>query len=362
MTKFSSLNAFVISLLAAGIFMSRSLTGLTLLFAFIAIVCLAYIIFCKKKLSAMRFIFFVLVITIFLLCYFTSLDPDFLLSTALMPLCLVFFYLVGPDISLMKIDRLIKLLINLSAFCILWDWILVDILGQSTTLRIRFDESLSYTNRPLGLFGQPTVNSCFIVILLMWRGSLQNRLSKRSEILPIIAVLVQGSFIGICLISSYLFFKRITPKFGTLIPTFFVSVCVLIALRVYTSGRGSLSYILDIADLYLLVINTFLSQVDLFDLFVTGAGEIILHPAPLFYASKIGILALSFSYFIIIFFWFRRSNPLIQRYSSLKGKFAQILLLVIANTHYPLFFFKAVAPIMALILASFNNIRAHERD
>ncbi|MDC3293798.1 hypothetical protein OAW18_05825 [Alphaproteobacteria bacterium] len=167
-------------------------------------------------------------------------------------LIMIAYNAIFLDIKFSKkyLMRLLKYIILLNSLAIIYDWFVLEFFDAS--LRILSTDNVSYQHRALGLHGQPTVNSVFLISLYCLLVNLEKKI--RCDIylfIVVFSVCAQRSGWGIILM--FLFFIYVITLYkGKMSRGFVLSLVIFFFPVLYFSvtylGKLSGSYILYIVN------------------------------------------------------------------------------------------------------------------
>lgn len=239
------------------------------------------------------------------------------------------------------LSRYIKYLIYLITISILIDFLLMSF--GFVELQPMFSiEQYSYHTRPFGIFGQPSVNSSLLCFLYLFYNSLYSINKNEKDTLFIvitIGCLLQGSGSGFLSYFFVLLYKYGTEKHAVRISKklilFFILAVISLTYLILSNAveKISLNYMKELYEFsvwelwYPYVIS--IRNVT-YILWGVPNTDISIDLGPLFIIATVGVVY--FIYLTIVFFY------LFKKSKQLSMKFAIVLLLV-ANLHYPVMFY-----------------------
>lgn len=258
-------------------------------------------------------------------------------------ICISFLFLVkGAAVSYYYfLPHYIKYLIYLITISIAVDFSLMSC-GMIELQPMFNIEQYSYHTRPFGIFGQPSVNSSLLCFLYLFYNSLYNVGKSKKDVLFIVVTigcLLQGSGSGFLSYFFVLLYKYGTKKHAVKISgkliLFFILSFVTLGYLILSNKveKISLNYIKELYEFcvwelwfpYVFSIRS-IAHV----LWGVPNTDISIDLGPLFIISTVGIVY--FTYLTFVFFF------LLKKSKQLSMKFA-ILLLLVANLHYPVMFY-----------------------
>jgi len=240
------------------------------------------------------------------------------------------------------LEKFLLIIILLIFMFVLIDYILINS-GFSHLQAFYRINLYSYENKPLGLFGQFSVNTSYIVVFYMLLQS-YNRLTKVLNIslisMILFVLIIENSGTGymsfILLIFSYLLQNKLYKYLS-------IGILITIYIIIYSNilDKISIEYI-DILYKYFiyLVKYSYMEHIDTYADVIFGLNgnlNIAIDFGPMFMIAKIGLLY-TVLYIISLLY-------LIYRLSSIYAKMA-IITLMLGNIHYPVLFY----PIMNIFL------------
>jgi len=306
--------------------------------------------FSKKVLWIALLSFFILLVSFYLhliifdktnirWIFFFGVQPFILLSYALF-----FKKLVVVDLFSSKYFLYIFIVMSLSTT---YDYLALTYFDDPS-MRLFNDSNVSYRFKPLGIFGQFSVNSTYLIFFYL----VHIYCSKKSFFNPLLilltaSILMQQSGVGyVLLLLSFLYSIKIER---IRLPNKILGFASIILLIIYSvffelSNKLSLNYLsyifITLPNEY---IGIFINEVRISSL-LTGFDNKNLFPieiTPLFLVSKIGFL-----YFVFYLFYSFYIYQLIPRgYLKLS-----MLIMAIGTLHYPVIFYVAGSFLMPAIL------------
>lgn len=238
----------------------------------------------------------------------------------------------------------LKSLIILISCSIIIDFLFL-LVGMSNLQPMYDVEKYSYLNRPFGLFGQPSVNSCILcfcyLFYLALQGSLGNKDKNRWLLLlfVVVGVVMQGSGSGYISLFLLLFSILIRNKNGRIRwggILLIVLVFIPIVYHIITSnvvGKISLDYIsFLIAFFYDDLIIPYLKMANSYDKILFGIPDFPLSIdfGPLYILGTVGLFFLLFIVSFTLYLLFKTNN-----FNMKMG----IIILLVGNLHYPVMFY-----------------------
>lgn len=255
------------------------------------------------------------------------------------------FIVKGRPMSLIKNSLLhyIKYLIVLISGSIIIDYMLL--LLEMPTLQPMYDmEKYSYLDRPFGLFGQPSVNSCILCFCYLFYRALQERSSNEGTykwllLLVVTGIFAQGSgsgYISLLLLlfsilirknSEHIRWRRIFLTISIFIP---IVYCIIVSNIVEKISMNYIFFLLDF--FYDDLITPYLKLANSYDKILFGIPDFPLSIdfGPLYILGTVGLFFLVFIVLFTLYVFFKAKN-----FNMKMG----IVILLTGNLHYPVMFY-----------------------
>ncbi|OHD96493.1 MAG: hypothetical protein A3E21_00855 [Sulfurimonas sp. RIFCSPHIGHO2_12_FULL_36_9] len=262
---------------------------------------------------------------------------------------LLFFLGFGVFVNIksfiiVHLENLFEIIIFLIFGFVLFDFIMINIGMMTSQLMFMVDAS-SYYGKPLGLFGQFSITSTYIVVFYMLHLSFKSNTNKIKSIilffLTTLTVLLQDSgtgYIVYMFLIITIFYKSIVFRYLTIPMIFFIFIFFVQSNLISKISYDYFNYLYKYFDEIFTIVymNNVHSIID----FLFGIDGNYIFPidfGPLFIISKVGFLY--FILYSIAIFYMIYKAP--DRYIKMA-----IFLLVLSNIHYPTLFY----PIMNVLL------------
>jgi len=252
------------------------------------------------------------------------------------------------ELHFRKMPNYFEILVYLSVFFILIDFILLSN-GMSSSQLMYKAEAKSYDGKPLGLFGQFSINSTYLVVFYLLYLSFKKVISIKKNIflflLVTFGIILQDSgtgYIVYLFLLLTIFYKSFFFRF-LIIPLILVAMFYIIQSNIIT--KLSSEYIMFLYDFFIEIFKiTYFDNVhNIFD-FLFGIDSNYDFPidfGPMYIIAKVGFLYF-FLYSLIIFYMIYNSP---DRYFRMA-----MISLVIANIHYPALFYPIMNVLLPLLL------------
>ena len=302
----------------------------------------------KGSLKLKHFIFwglFFLLVEIISSFIFDIDNIDFIRFYFLFLLINPFLYYKGDPMQFFNehLQTYLKYVILLMASCIVVDFILLNV--GLVHLQLMYNPELyTYLDRPFGLFGQPSVNSCLLCFFFLFYTAITNGHTSKSVnykllIVVIVGVVLQGSgsgFISLLILILALLTKgkNLSPNLFKLI--FVSSILGYIVYEIIMSGvveKVGIDYISYLYDYVLFdIIEPYKKLAKSASIILFGIPKCPLQIdfGPLFILGTVGLFGLVF----ILLFWLRLFLKTKSHYLKMG-----LLVLLVGNMHYPVMFY-----------------------
>lgn len=274
---------------------------------------------------------------------------------------ILFFLLFSLFINMSKVYKNIhisfEIIIYLISLFVLVDFGLIE-LGMNSYQLMYKPEASSYEGKPLGLFGQFSITSSYIIILYMLFLSFNKQKAKSKKIflflLLTISIILQDSGTGyllyaILLLTILYTSNKIKP----------LAILLTAALTLYLAQSNivhkiSFDYTMFLYDYFLdIFLSVYVNHVyNIFD-FLFGINSEYNFPidfGPLFMIAKVGFL-----YFILysclIFYIIYKSPDIFLRMA--------LISFIIANMHYPVLFYPLANILLPILIIYVENTKKY---
>jgi len=324
------------------------------LFSFFMFICLAQnkfnLIF--NSYNKNDFLIFILLLTIVFLNVFMVGDNKALSNYIFLLaffFCLIFFPLLF-DIDVFNDKYLITLLsylIYVISFSIFTDYLILNFFGKEHQLLFNpLDKS--YFSRPLGIFGQPSINSTLMVFYLSVLST-RRKISLKLLIISTTAILVQQSGVGFVVFILFLFFyfrNFFIFNYSKLIIIFFLLLLFILLINYNFLEKLNSSYISSFFEQFIHSIHKYWQESDLSIMkFLFGGVAHGVDFTLLFTIGSIGVVLTIFSLYFL--FSYIKNIPSNHRFP--------IYILIAGTLHYPAAFYLINAFILPFITRSLQN-------
>jgi len=236
--------------------------------------------------------------------------------------------------------KYIKYLFYLISIASIVDFLLFFVFNRPE-LQLMYDPlDYAYNTKGLGLFGQPSVSASLISFFYLLKSRFDNKRSLFEFIFYLIAViscLTGTGYLCIIIVIVARYWKQRLVIF-TLFPlVIFISIYVFFSNIIY---KVSLDYTLELVDIFKGFFEGYYIQVNSFYDILFGVDPSYIVPidfGPLFYIGNVGVIAFVI-YTCLLLYSMVKSRSYLYRFS--------VVILLVANLHYPVMFF----PLMHFVL------------
>jgi len=273
---------------------------------------------------------------------------------------LLFFLFLTIDKFYTKyIHRIFEYVIYLLFFFVVIDFILLSN-GMISSQLMYKPQAWSYHTKPLGLFGQFSINTTYAVVFYLLYLSFQKVISIKKNILLFLLVtfiiILEDSGTGYIVYLFLLFtiFYRSSFFRFLIIPIAIVAMFYIIQNNLIV--KLSAEYLAYLYDYFIEIFKiTYIDNIhNVFDFLfgINGNYNFPIDFGPMFMIAKVGFLYF-FSYSLMIAYMIYKSP---DRYFRMA-----IISLVIANIHYPALFYPIMNLILPILLVYLLNIRQERK-
>ena len=264
------------------------------------------------------------------------------------PVLIFYIFHYNPKIFIEKyLDKILSFYVLVFSCSIMIDYVILHS-GLDISLQPMYRrEDWSYASRPLGITGQPSVNSVLLVVfytLLLSRTSLNK--SKTLFLFMVIGVVLQGSGSGY--IALMMLFYVMLERFHWRVRVF-VSCCSLLLMAQLDQefkflDKVSIQYITDVTQVFMVQIDDWIIQVSqsypLLSVLLGGVSSEI-DFGPLYFMSNVGLIY-SILFLMLIGIAVVKAKNRYQRVA--------IFILLVGNLHYPVMFYATTVFFLPLLL------------
>lgn len=259
------------------------------------------------------------------------------------------------EFSTKYLHKIFEFMVYLTAFFIVIDFILLTNGMVSSQLMYK-PEALSYIGKPLGLFGQFSINTTYAVVFYMLYISFQRvRNVKKNIILFLLVTLIiilQDSgtgYVMYLLLLFTIFYKSFIFRF-IYIPIIIISMLYIIQNNLV--AKLSLDYLVFLYKYFVEIFKvTYFDNIhNIFDFLfgIDGNYNFPIDFGPMFMIAKVGFLY--FLLYSLVIFYMIYKSP--DRYFRMA-----IISLVIANIHYPALFYPVMNVLLPILLIYIKTYR-----
>lgn len=270
---------------------------------------------------------------------------------------LFFFFLSSASLYTKYLHRFFEYVIYLISFFVVIDFILLSN-GMISSQLMYKPEAWSYHTKPLGLFGQFSINTAYAVVFYLLYLSFQKVISVKKNIILFLLItlttILQNSGTGYVMylfLLFTLFYKLFLFRF-LIIPIIIVAIFYIIHNNLI--DKLSAEYLVYLYYYFMEIFKiTYFDNVDnIFDFLfgIDGNYNFPIDFGPMFMIAKVGFLFF-FLYSLIIFYMIYKSPDKYFRMA--------IISLVVANIHYPALFYpimNVLLPILFIYLFKFKEV------
>ncbi|WP_148570662.1 hypothetical protein [Aliarcobacter cryaerophilus] len=271
---------------------------------------------------------------------------------------ILFFLVFSFFVNIKRLDDLFFIKISIFIVLLIFLFVLLDYIfikfGLNHLQLMYKPDAHSYSSKPMGLFGQFSINSTYSVFFyLVYLGFKKNNYSSIKNLLLFLVVtatiILQNSgsgFLAYILLLCAIFYKFRLFRFF-IAPIGFMAIILIVQQNIIQ--KLSYDYLLYLYEYFLRFLQEYISSIkNPFDfLFGNGVGTIDF--GPFFIIGNVG-----FVYFILF------SIMLFYAIIIIKNRYLRfsIIVLMVSNLHYPAFFYPLMNVFLTLMVL---YICFHER-
>lgn len=265
---------------------------------------------------------------------------------------LIFFFIISLfiDVNYLTSNHLktfFESMVFIIFFSVIIDYFLIKN-GLMTSQLMFKQEATSYHGKALGLFGQFSINTSYIIVFYMLFLSFSDNINKFKNIILLsmitITIVIQNSgtgYILYLLLLGTIFYKSKLARY-ILLPFFILLFFIIIMNNLV--AKISFDYLYVSYQYFSEIVNlTYFSNVhSVYDVLfgINGNYNFPIDFGPIFMIAKVGLLYFLF-YVITIFYMIYKVKDRYLRMS--------ILSLVFANLHYPALFYPIINVLLPLL-------------
>ena len=253
------------------------------------------------------------------------------------------------------IESFFKYMIIIIFLSVIIDTILLEN-GLLTSQLMYKPDHPTYNSKPLGIFGQFSINSAYIVCFyLLYKGYTNHRYINHKNnyilfIMVTITIILQDSgtgYIAYLLLFITLFYKNNIVKY-----IFFPILFVLVGLIIYNNivAKISFDYFLYLYQYFENIISVvYIDNIySLYDVLfgINGNYNFPIDFGPLFLIAKVGLVYFILYSIAIFYLVYKSHNNYIRM---------AILILILSNIHYPTLFYPVMNVLLPLLLLYLIN-------
>lgn len=276
---------------------------------------------------------------------------------------ILFFLVFSFFVNIKRLDDLFFIKISIFIVLLIFLFVLVDYifikLGLNHLQLMHKPEAHSYSGKPMGLFGQFSINSTYAVFFyLVYLGFKKNNYFSIKNLLLFLVVtatiILQNSgsgFLAYILLLCAIFYKFRLFRFF-IAPIGFMAMILIVQQNIIQ--KLSYDYLLYLYEYFLRFLQEYISSIkNPFDfLFGNGVGTIDF--GPFFIIGNVG-----FVYFILF------SIMLFYAIIIIKNRYLRfsIIVLMVSNLHYPALFYPLMnvfLPLMVLYICFHERTKIHK--
>jgi hypothetical protein len=260
-------------------------------------------------------------------------------------------------------QKFLRMVIYLIFLFVLLDYILISIGAMQNQFMFKLD-AYSYYGKPLGLFGQFSITSSYVVALYMLYLSFNKNDSSKIKIILFIftslTVILQDSgtgYIVYFLLLVTIFYKSIIFRYLFIPIVFFVFLYIVNNNLFYKISYDYFVWLLDF--FYKIFEQTYLNNLNnLFD-FLFGIeedGKFPIDFGPLFIIAKVGFFYFILYSLMIYYMIYKAPNRYIRM---------ALFSLLFANLHYPAFYYpmmNLLLPVIFIYILNYDKYYVEDRD
>ena len=255
---------------------------------------------------------------------------------------LLFYFFANIKLIHQKyLSRFFKFMVILIFISVLIDYILLN--SGFTTAQLMYQaDAFSYHNKPLGIFGQFSINSTYIVVFYMLYRSMQERSKNNYMLFFMVTITIILEDSGSGYIAYLLLLTTIMYTYSLLKYTFIpITIIILYLISNNTVSKLSVDYLQFLYDYFTEIVQiTYIDSIYTLNdvLFgIDGNFDFPIDFGPMFMIAKVGLVYFILYNIAILY--------LIFKAKSIYFKMA-IYILIVSNMHYPTLFY----PIMNVLL------------